>query len=214
LKQPTLSALIKATSGAAEHQIAPVAGLGSLCQARDGATFQGQGLGEDKQLRGLSKVDISNSLGLGSYHGELRRGADGQLYQWVQSVDGLGNLSGFWKSLSNVARGVAKPLVTAAAPVVKAATDVAKDALQLLTKPQCIPLLPLRYPIRLIAKAICPIVQQPVVRKIAPIVPYVGPIIKGTDRLCNLVKECGIAGLGDGLTEAPDRNLYKGYNQY
>jgi hypothetical protein len=26
-------------------------------------------------------------------------------------------------------------------------------------------------------------------------VPYVGPIIQGTDRLCNLVRECGIAGL-------------------
>src|SRR5206468_8439259 len=82
-KQPTLSALIKATSGAAQDQIAPVAGLGSLCQARDGAIFKPQGLGEDERLRGLSKVDIRNSLGLGSYPGELRRGADGQLYQWV-----------------------------------------------------------------------------------------------------------------------------------
>jgi hypothetical protein len=209
LKRPTLSALIKATSGEAEDQIAPVAGLGSLCQARDGATFQGQGLGEDKQLRGLSGADIRNSLGVGVYNGELRRGADGQLYEWVQSVDGLGNVSGFWKSLSKVARAVAKPVVRAAAPVVQAATDVAKGALRFLTKPYCIPLLPLRSPIRFIAKAICPIVQQPIIRRIAPIVPYVGPIIQGTDRLCNLVRDCGIAGLEGGLIEAPDGNLYQ-----
>jgi OmpA family len=158
----------------------------------------------DEELRGLSEVDVSNSLGLGAYDGELRHGPDGQLYKWVQTVDGLGNLTGFWKSISNVAKAVAKPVLTAAAPVVKAATDVASGAVRLLSKPQCIPLIPLRSPIRLIAKAICPIVQQPVVRTIAPIVPFVGPIIQGAGRFCNLAKDCGIAGLEDGLMEAAD----------
>jgi hypothetical protein len=193
----TASAPIELTSGLAEDQIAAVAGLGSLYQAPDGTTFRPQGLREDQELRGLSNVDISNSLGLGSYNGQLRRGADGQLYEWVQSVDGLGNLSGFWKSLSKVAQAVAKP-------VVKAATDVAKGAVQLLKKPQCIPLLPLRAPIRLIAKAICPIVQQPVVKTIAPLVPYVGPIIQGAGRFCNLATDCGIAGFEGRLRQAPD----------
>jgi Putative peptidoglycan binding domain len=153
------------------------------------------------------------ALGLGNYIGEVRQGPDGQLYEWVQTVDGLGNPIGFWKKIRKVARGVARPVVKAAAPVVKVATDVAKGALRLLSKPQCIPLQPVRAPIRLIARRLCPIVQQPVVRRIAPIVPYVGPMIQATDRLCNLVRECGVAGLDIDLqgATAPVFLLKKGH---
>ena len=167
-------------------------------------SFSSADRGVDEELRGVSEVGISNSLGLGSYDGEVRQGPDGQLYEWVQTVDGLGNLTGFWKSLTNVAKAVAKPVLKAAAPVIKAATDVASGAVRFLSKPQCIPLIPLRSPIRFITKAICPIVQQPVVKTIAPIVPFVGPIIQGASRFCNLAKDCGIAGLEDGLMEASD----------
>jgi hypothetical protein len=34
-------------------------------------------------------------------------------------------------------------------------------------------------------------------------------MIQATDRLCNLVRECGIAGWEGGLMEAPDGNLYQ-----
>jgi hypothetical protein len=139
------------------------------------------------------------ALGLGNYIGEVRQGPDGQLYEWVQTVDGLGNPIGFWKKIRKVARGVARPVVKAAAPVVQAATDVAKGAFRVLTKPQCIPLQPLRFPIGLVARRLCPFVQQPVVRRIAPIVPYVGPMIQATDRFCNLARDCGIAGLESNL---------------
>ena len=40
---------------------------------------------------------IGASLGIGNYVGEIRQGPDGQLYEWVEGVDGLGNPIGFWK---------------------------------------------------------------------------------------------------------------------
>ena len=36
-------------------------------------------------------------LGEGSYLGELREDAYGNLYQWEEGMDGLGNPIGFWK---------------------------------------------------------------------------------------------------------------------
>jgi hypothetical protein len=42
-------------------------------------------------------------MGIGSYVGEVRRGPDGQVYQWVEGVNGLGNPIGFWKGLRRVA---------------------------------------------------------------------------------------------------------------
>jgi hypothetical protein len=34
--------------------------------------------------------DTTNMMGIGSYVGEVRRGPNGQVYQWVEGVDGLG----------------------------------------------------------------------------------------------------------------------------
>jgi hypothetical protein len=45
-------------------------------------------------------------LGLGSYAGEIRRGVDGRDYQWSERVDGLGNVDGFWKDISDRAKKV------------------------------------------------------------------------------------------------------------
>ena len=47
--------------------------------------------------------DMTNMMGIGSYVGEVRRGPDGQVYQWVEGVDGLGNPIGFWKGLKKLA---------------------------------------------------------------------------------------------------------------
>lgn len=44
------------------------------------------------------------SLGLGSYVGEIRRGPDGRDYQWTTHVDGLGNVGGFWKDITDRAK--------------------------------------------------------------------------------------------------------------
>ena len=47
-------------------------------------------------------------LGLGEYVGELREGPDGQLYEWVEGVDGLGHPIGFWKAIRSVGRAIGK----------------------------------------------------------------------------------------------------------
>lgn len=49
-------------------------------------------------------------MGIGSYVGELRQGPDGQLYQWMEGIDGLGNPFGFWKALRSVGRFVGRGL--------------------------------------------------------------------------------------------------------
>jgi hypothetical protein len=54
--------------------------------------------------------DMTNMMGIGSYVGEVRRGPDGQVYQWVEGVDGLGNPIGFFKKLLSKALPFAKML--------------------------------------------------------------------------------------------------------
>jgi hypothetical protein len=54
-------------------------------------------------------------MGIGAY-GEIVEGIDGQLYQWVQGVDGLGNPVGLWKKLKALRRGV-RGLVRRALPI-------------------------------------------------------------------------------------------------
>ncbi|MGH7596237.1 MAG: hypothetical protein ACREOI_07785 [bacterium] len=50
-------------------------------------------------------------MGLGSYVGEIGQAPDGQLYEWVEGVDGLGNPIGFWKKLKSLAK-VAAPFAS------------------------------------------------------------------------------------------------------
>jgi hypothetical protein len=59
-------------------------------------------------------------MGIG-YLGEVRRGPDGNLYQWVEGTDGLGNPIGFWKSLRRRLRRVVRralPIVKQVAPFI------------------------------------------------------------------------------------------------
>jgi len=41
---------------------------------------------------------MNHMMGAG-YLGETRMGPDGNLYQWVEGIDGLGNPIGFWSKL-------------------------------------------------------------------------------------------------------------------
>ena len=55
-------------------------------------------------MRYLNESDVTQMMGIG-YLGEVRQGPDGNLYQYVQGVDGLGNpIGGFWSRLKSVAR--------------------------------------------------------------------------------------------------------------
>jgi hypothetical protein len=47
-------------------------------------------------MRYLSEDQATQMMGIG-YLGEVRQGPDGNLYQYVQGVDGLGNPIGFWR---------------------------------------------------------------------------------------------------------------------
>lgn len=58
--------------------------------------------------------------GLGNI-GDIAQGPDGNLYEWVQGVDGLGNPVGFWKRLKRGLRSIAKralPLAQQFAPFI------------------------------------------------------------------------------------------------
>lgn len=57
---------------------------------------------------GIGADDMTQVMGIGSYVGELAEGPDGNLYQWVQGVDGLGNGFGFWKKLRRRLRKVVR----------------------------------------------------------------------------------------------------------
>jgi len=49
---------------------------------------------------------------MGNYVGEIRQGPNGQLYQWVEGVDGFGNPIGFWKAIKKVGRAISRGVQT------------------------------------------------------------------------------------------------------
>jgi len=142
----------------------------------------------------LGQDDLTQTIGIGAL-GEIRRGPDGSLYQWVQGVDGLGNPFGFWKKLKKIARAVTKPI-----------TDVAQKAVQFIKKPYCIPLQAIPGPVKGITKKVCRVVGH--LRPLANI-PVVGSYYQGINRFCNVAKECGIGGLEGSLMQAPDGTVYQ-----
>lgn len=142
----------------------------------------------------LGEDELTQTMGVGTF-GEIRRGPDGSLYQWVQGVDGLGNPLGFWKKLKKIARSVAKPVV-----------NVAQKALQFVKKPYCIPLQAIPGPVKGITKKVCRVVGH--LRPLAN-VPVVGSYYQGINRFCNVARECGIAGLEGSLMQAPDGTVYQ-----
>jgi len=74
-------------------------------------------------MRHLGEDDVTQMMGIGSV-GQVRQGPDGNLYQWVQGVDGLGNPIGFWRALRRIGRRLrrvarrALPIVQQVAPLI------------------------------------------------------------------------------------------------
>ena len=71
-------------------------GLGALYEAPDGSLYQVQGLAQEEELHGLDDEQPSQLMGLG-YAGEVHQDLEGNLYQWVEGMDGLGNPVGCWQ---------------------------------------------------------------------------------------------------------------------
>jgi hypothetical protein len=111
--------------------IAGYEGVGALYEAPDGSLYQVQGLAEDEELRGIDEDEMTQMMGVG-YLGEVRQGPDGNLYQWMQGVDGLGNPVGFWGKLRRLARKALKyhpvaAALRAASPLLRQALPVAQQ---------------------------------------------------------------------------------------
>jgi hypothetical protein len=68
-------------------------------------------------MHGLGVDDLTQVMGVGSL-GEVRQGPDGNLYQWVQGVDGLGNPIGFWRAARRFIRRRVLPLARRIAPLI------------------------------------------------------------------------------------------------
>lgn len=100
-------------------------GLGALYAAPDGSLYEMAGLGMDEEgmgeATGMGAEDLTQMMGLGSYIGETRMGPDGNVYQWIQGVDGLGNPMGFWKRWKRKLRRFVRkaiPVVQQFAPLI------------------------------------------------------------------------------------------------
>ena len=50
-------------------------------------------------------------MGIGNYVGELRQGADGEIYQWNEEADGLGDIYGWWSKVKNFGKKVIKKVL-------------------------------------------------------------------------------------------------------
>jgi hypothetical protein len=123
--------------------------------------------------------NMTGIMGIGSYVGEVRRGPDGQLYQWVEGVDGLGNPIGFWKGI--------KKLVSKALPLAKMIPGV--GPIIGAVKPFCQTLPQMQ-----------PLIQQ---------APGIQPIYTLGTKICKVLGKVGIAGAEGAIMEAPDGQLYE-----
>jgi len=120
-------------------------------------------------------------MGIGSYVGEIREAPDGQLYEWVEGVDGLGNPLGwgFWKKLKRAAGG----LLRKALPFAKfiPGFSLARRALKF---------------------------ASPLLRRVAPLakfIPGYGPAIYAGAKLA---QRAGLFGVGE-VAEGSDGQLYE-----
>jgi hypothetical protein len=94
--------------------------------APEEATTAGWGLGQD---------ELTQVMGIG-YLGEVAQGPDGNLYQWVQGVDGLGNPVGFWRKWRRRLRRFVRralPIVQQVAPFIPGVGPAAAAALTTAT---------------------------------------------------------------------------------
>jgi hypothetical protein len=87
-------------------------------------------------MRYLGEDEPTQVLGIG-YLGQVAQGPDGNLYQWVQGVDGLGNPIGFWRKWRRRLRRVvqrAMPFVQQVAPFIPGGAAALKVATPILQR--------------------------------------------------------------------------------
>ena len=141
-------------------------------------------------MRYLSGYERTQQMmGIG-YLGEIRRGPDGQAYQWVQGVDGLGNPIGFWKKLKKWGTRLAKTALKYYPPAaaLRSLAPLASRALP--------------YIQRMASQAVAPAVPVVPVTPVTPVIP--------TAAAEATPAEAGTAGWGLGaLFQAPDGRLYQ-----
>ena len=184
----------------------------------------------------FANTDMTQVMGIGSYMGEIRQGPDGQLYEWVHGVDGLGNPIGIWKTLKKVARGALKTLIPAS--IKGAARSVCGTINQLGPIVQSIPPAAPYYaaasgfckvmrkvgiagineepeaaaasvpaPTRSMARRVCGFIDK--LGRIVRFIPPVAGPYQGLTKLCGALRQAGVAGVGDEVMEGPDGQLYE-----
>jgi len=87
-------------------------------------------------MRYLGEDELTQVMGIG-YLGQVAQGPDGNLYQWVQGVDGLGNPIGFWRKWRRRLRRVvqrATPFVQQVAPFIPGGAAALKVATPILQR--------------------------------------------------------------------------------
>ena len=128
----------------------------------------------------------------------LAEAPDGQLYEYVEGVDGLGNPIGFWRGLRRAARGLAQRV-----------TRLVPGAAQLLQRglPGLIQRIPGIQRVTGYTRQFCQALPQfePCARQ----VPAAMPAYQLGTRVCNTLRRFGLAGMDGGLMEAPDGQLYE-----
>jgi hypothetical protein len=181
---------------------------------------------------------MTNMMGIGSYVGEVRRGPDGQVYQWVEGVDGLGNPIGFWRAVRKFAAKLIPARIKNAARSVCSTIDQLGPAVQQI--PQAAPhyaaasgfcrvlrgagiagvgeeAVEIPEAARQAAASI-PAPVKGVARKVCGFVDRLGPIVRfippvarpyqGIQKLCRVLRDAGVAGVGE-IMQAPDGQLYE-----
>src|SRR5215813_2550431 len=99
--------------------------------------------------------EMTQVMGLGSYVGEVRQGPDGNLYEWVAGVDGLGNPIGFWKKLRSLATRFARALIPG--PLKRLARGVCSNVDQLAPVTTVVPMM---IPYYTGAKGLCKVLRS------------------------------------------------------
>ncbi len=133
-------------------------------------------------MRYLGEDELTQVMGIG-YLGEVRQGPDGNLYQWVQGVDGLGNPVGaWWSRIKKFARRYGRYIPAVAA--LRAASPFLKRALPFVQK----------------AASFIPL-------------PQAQAIAKGLQVATPFLRQAGVAGAGyaglGALYQAPDGTVYQ-----
>ena len=159
--------------------------IGNLYEDYNDASYPIQGLADYEDLDGLGQDELIDMMGIG-FPGEVRVGPDNSLYQWVEGVDGLGNLTGFWDKIVSYGKKVLNKLPSYINhPVVKSLRPLLKPALRKV--------LP-------VAQRVASVIPHPAAQKIALGLRAATPILRSAGF-------AGYEGLG-ALYATPDGTLW------